>query len=59
MTGQQISLTGMRTKLTRGIQCFRKLQAIYTLAALQAAARAPVEESQLAEDTPLPTVSLG
>ncbi|KAJ7838570.1 hypothetical protein B0H13DRAFT_1911683 [Mycena leptocephala] len=52
-TGQQISLTGMRTKLTRGIQRFRKLQAIYTPAALQAAARAPAEESQLAEDTPL------
>ncbi|KAJ7779971.1 hypothetical protein B0H16DRAFT_1299968 [Mycena metata] len=53
-TGQQISLTGMRTKLTRSIQRFRKLQGVYTPAALQAAARVPaVDAPELPEDTPL------
>ncbi|KAJ7018161.1 hypothetical protein C8F04DRAFT_1214712 [Mycena alexandri] len=52
-TGQQISMTSLRTKLTRGIQRFRKLQGVYTPAALQAAARVSSEASQLPEDTPL------
>ncbi|KAJ7715639.1 hypothetical protein B0H16DRAFT_1339627 [Mycena metata] len=55
-TGQQISLTGIRTKLTRGIQRFRRLQAVYTPAALQAAARAArtaPDASELPEDAPL------
>ncbi|KAJ7067716.1 hypothetical protein B0H15DRAFT_752337, partial [Mycena belliarum] len=57
--GQKISLTTMRTKLTRGIQRFRKLQSIYTPAALQAASRAQTGSltdsaaSELPEDTPL------
>lgn len=50
-TGQQISLTGIRTKLTRGIQRFRRLQAVYTPAALQAAAtRTAPDASELPED---------
>ncbi|KAJ7720540.1 hypothetical protein B0H16DRAFT_1336023 [Mycena metata] len=60
-TGQQISLTGIRTKLTRGIQRFRRLQAVYTPAALQAAAReaaaratnAAADAPELPEDAPL------
>ncbi|KAJ7693264.1 hypothetical protein B0H16DRAFT_1669558 [Mycena metata] len=52
-TGQQISMSALRTKLTRGIQRFRKLQALYTPAALQAAARVPADASQLPEDAPL------
>ncbi|KAJ7764813.1 hypothetical protein B0H16DRAFT_1310446 [Mycena metata] len=52
-TGQQISMSALRTKLTRGIQRFRKLQALYTPAALQAAARVPADVSQLPEDAPL------
>ncbi|KAJ7024475.1 hypothetical protein C8F04DRAFT_1192393 [Mycena alexandri] len=52
-TGQQISMSALRTKLTRGIQRFRKLQALYTPAALQAAARVPADTSQLLEDAPL------
>ncbi|KAJ7769280.1 hypothetical protein B0H16DRAFT_1260489, partial [Mycena metata] len=53
-TGQQISLTGIRTKLTRGIQRFRRLQAVYTPAALQAAATCTTPDmSELPEDKPL------
>ncbi|KAJ7089513.1 hypothetical protein C8R43DRAFT_1142184 [Mycena crocata] len=57
-TGQQITMTGVRRKLARGIQRFRKLQGIYTPSALQAAARVrvPTEPGQpppeeLPEDT--------
>ncbi|KAJ7042238.1 hypothetical protein C8F04DRAFT_946268 [Mycena alexandri] len=52
-TGQQISMSALRAKLTRSIQRFRKLQALYTPAALQAAARVPADASQLPEDAPL------
>ncbi|KAJ7448160.1 hypothetical protein FB451DRAFT_1343347 [Mycena latifolia] len=60
-SGQQITLTGLQTKLTRGIQRFRKLQAVYTPAALQAASRAATEANdaeaeaarELPEDAPL------
>ncbi|KAJ6567649.1 hypothetical protein DFH09DRAFT_1314164 [Mycena vulgaris] len=60
-SGQLITLTGLQTKLTRGIQCFRKLQAVYTPVALQAASRVAsqaiegpqVGKRELAEETPL------
>ncbi|KAJ7092096.1 hypothetical protein C8R43DRAFT_908180, partial [Mycena crocata] len=46
-TGQQISLTGLRAKLSRGIRRFRKLQSTYTPAALHAAARAAAVRAKL------------
>ncbi|KAJ7473239.1 hypothetical protein FB451DRAFT_1035635 [Mycena latifolia] len=59
-SGQKITLTGLQTKLTRGIQRLRKLQAVYTPAALQAASRAATTKAsdagaqrELPEDTPL------
>ncbi|KAJ7084767.1 hypothetical protein B0H15DRAFT_951268 [Mycena belliarum] len=42
-SAQKIGLTAMRTKLTRGIQRFRRLQSVYTPAALQAASRAATQ----------------
>ncbi|KAJ7511752.1 hypothetical protein B0H11DRAFT_1667218, partial [Mycena galericulata] len=52
-TGQQIDLGTLRAKFNRGLARFRKLQATYTPAAVQAAARREVAADELSEDIPL------
>ncbi|KAK7053876.1 CxC2 domain-containing protein [Favolaschia claudopus] len=52
-TAQQINMKDLRAKLNRGINRFRKLQATYTPAAIQALARRTPSEEELAEDVPL------
>ncbi|KAK7050119.1 CxC2 domain-containing protein [Favolaschia claudopus] len=52
-TAQQINMKAMRAKLNRGINRFRKLQATYTPAAIQALARRSSSSDELAEDVPL------
>ncbi|KAJ7642651.1 hypothetical protein DFH06DRAFT_999477, partial [Mycena polygramma] len=52
-TAQKIDIVGLRTKLSRGIVRFRKLQATYTPAALQALARRQADPKELPETTPL------
>ncbi|KAJ7164821.1 hypothetical protein C8R43DRAFT_1122699 [Mycena crocata] len=52
-TAQKIDLIGMRRRLLRGIVRFRKLQATYTPAALQALARRPADPKEQPESTPL------
>ncbi|KAJ7028941.1 hypothetical protein C8F04DRAFT_1265508 [Mycena alexandri] len=52
-TAQKIDIVGMRRKLSRGITRFRKLQATYMPAALQALARLPADPTETPERTPL------
>ncbi|KAK7052722.1 CxC2 domain-containing protein [Favolaschia claudopus] len=52
-TAQQINMKDLRAKLNRGINRFRKLQATYTPAAIQALARRTTSEEEFAEDVPL------
>ncbi|KAJ7025882.1 hypothetical protein C8F04DRAFT_1268726 [Mycena alexandri] len=52
-TAQKIDIVAMRRKLSRGIARFRKLQATYTPAALQALARRVAEPNEMPERTPL------
>ncbi|KAJ7741123.1 hypothetical protein B0H16DRAFT_1464665 [Mycena metata] len=52
-TAQKIDIVAMRRKLTRGITRFRKLQATYTPAALQALAQRPADPAETPERTPL------
>ncbi|KAJ7015979.1 hypothetical protein C8F04DRAFT_983763 [Mycena alexandri] len=52
-TAQKIDILAMRRKLTRGITRFRKLQATYEPAALQALARRPADPEETPERTPL------
>ncbi|KAJ7150418.1 hypothetical protein C8R46DRAFT_1043775 [Mycena filopes] len=52
-TEMQIDLVSMRMKLNRGIARFRKLQAVYTPAALQVVSAMNLPETTLAEDVPL------
>jgi hypothetical protein len=48
-----INMKSLRNKLNRGIIRFRKLQATYTPAAIQALAKRVAPAEELAEDTPL------
>ncbi|KAJ6518038.1 hypothetical protein C8R47DRAFT_960048 [Mycena vitilis] len=52
-TAMQINMRGLRTKLNRGIERFRTLQATYTPAAIQALAARVTPEGELGENTPL------
>ncbi|KAJ7834834.1 hypothetical protein B0H13DRAFT_1653010 [Mycena leptocephala] len=52
-TAMQINMKSLRTKLNRGIARFRKLQATYSPAAIQALAARVAPEKEFAEDTPL------
>ncbi|KAJ7444965.1 hypothetical protein B0H11DRAFT_2249680 [Mycena galericulata] len=52
-TGQLIDLGTMRASLNRGLVRFRKLQATYMPAAVQAANRRAAPANELPEDTPL------
>ncbi|KAJ6453223.1 hypothetical protein C8R47DRAFT_951488, partial [Mycena vitilis] len=52
-TAQKIDIVGLRTKLSRGIVRFRKLQSTYTPGCLQALARLKEDAKELPEDTPL------
>ncbi|KAJ7023345.1 hypothetical protein C8F04DRAFT_1271407 [Mycena alexandri] len=52
-TAQKIDIVAMRRKLSRGIARFRKLQATYTPAALQALGRRTAEPDEMPEHTPL------
>ncbi|KAJ7462644.1 hypothetical protein B0H11DRAFT_1734840 [Mycena galericulata] len=52
-TAMQINMKALRTKLNRGIDRFRKLQATYTPAAIQSLSKRDAPENELAEDTPL------
>ncbi|KAJ7604794.1 hypothetical protein DFH06DRAFT_1150853 [Mycena polygramma] len=52
-TAQKIDILSLRTKLSRGIVRFRKLQSTYTPGALQALARREANSEELPETTPL------
>ncbi|KAJ7633773.1 hypothetical protein DFH06DRAFT_1139696 [Mycena polygramma] len=52
-TAQKIDLVGLRTKLSRSIIRFRKLQSTYTPGALQVLARRVADPKELPENTPL------
>ncbi|KAJ7699815.1 hypothetical protein B0H16DRAFT_1835822 [Mycena metata] len=52
-TAQKIDIVAMQRKLSRGITRFRKLQATYMPAALQALARLPADPAETPERTPL------
>ncbi|KAJ6514835.1 hypothetical protein C8R47DRAFT_961298, partial [Mycena vitilis] len=52
-TAQKIDIVALRTKLSRGIIRFRKLQSTYTPGALQALARRDANPEELPENTPL------
>ncbi|KAJ7795036.1 hypothetical protein B0H14DRAFT_2532632 [Mycena olivaceomarginata] len=52
-TAMVINMKSLRNKLNRGIIRFRKLQATYTPAAIQALAKRVAPAEELAEDTPL------
>ncbi|KAF7375725.1 CxC2 domain-containing protein [Mycena sanguinolenta] len=52
-TAMVINMKALRGKLNRGIAKFRKLQATYTPAAIQALARRVAPAEELAEDVPL------
>ncbi|KAJ7116750.1 hypothetical protein C8R46DRAFT_1051327 [Mycena filopes] len=52
-TAMEINMKEMRSKLNRGLDRFRKLQATYAPAALQALAKRAAVENERAEDVPL------
>ncbi|KAJ7147747.1 hypothetical protein C8R46DRAFT_917759 [Mycena filopes] len=52
-TAMQINMRALRTKLNRGVDRFRKLQATYTPAAVQALSKRVAPEAELVEDVPL------
>jgi hypothetical protein len=52
-TAMQINMKTLRSKLNRGIDRFRKLQATYTPAAIQALAKRVTPAEELAENVPL------
>ncbi|KAJ7895669.1 hypothetical protein B0H13DRAFT_1624341 [Mycena leptocephala] len=52
-TSMQINMKGLRTKLNRSLGRFRKLQATYTPAAIQALSKRVTPEDELPENTPL------